>query len=749
MLGTSLVLLGLTVALVGNGIPQFQMSLLASSGSFFALAESGNTLYVASSNGGSVLLERSLDRGGAWVDSRVPYPVVAGGAPWDLSAVAADGSELLLTAASGFREAPTSGSSSQSECGRQSTILLASSPDKGQDWNTYAISTPGATVVWLLAAVEGSDMAVAWVQEPVGACGNVPGSVGVIASLNGGQSWPIQQNLTQGQGSLLSNAELQIVAEDQGILVAFEEEPRGTNSSQIALSLFPPGDPSGFGTPVFLNAPSSSWLLQGDPDSSAFLILPTYLVQLVGSTNNTFLALPFLPLQSDAAGSGELPSLVSLVPLGGSIVEVAATMPDGSGVDCWRVDVVNDTYAQTCHVPLADLTVPTADPYPIVALIDGGGYWVAIGSVGVPNCYDGCGSGLGTNQGSSQGDAPVAGQSGTSVCTQGCASSDGLAAYVFNENAPTTSDAIGILGGVVAGVGLAYLGATRRVQRRLGDAASASKKNVPEKPPVVGSPEAELRLAQRDYRRGLLVWLLAWIPLLLVAATPGSTGAGGFSWLVGLSLVGGVLGGLGSIPFHTSTRRRLQQLHQIRPLAIFREDPSAKGTAAERVGRAALADYASWVAGFLMVALFLSALGGLILRVDPSAGYSPFSNDLAPGAYVLLGSVVVVVLLRMALHASLSDAMALDRADVSDGPDVAVVSPRLVLRGRVGAALLVWNPFVGLLIGWTLQPAFPSAPSVLPWAFLPVTLLGMALLWGFYGGTSWSAERFTPAEAAG
>ncbi|MDE1882189.1 MAG: hypothetical protein KGI89_16765 [Euryarchaeota archaeon] len=80
--GTSLVLLGLTAGLAANGIPLYHVALLSQAGSFFALTATGNTLYVASSNGGSVLLERSHDRGLTWADSRVPYPVIAGGAPW-------------------------------------------------------------------------------------------------------------------------------------------------------------------------------------------------------------------------------------------------------------------------------------------------------------------------------------------------------------------------------------------------------------------------------------------------------------------------------------------------------------------------------------------------------------------------------------------------------------------------------------------------------------------------------------------
>ena len=88
----SLLLGGLSLAIVREATPTYRTSSLATSGSFFALADSGNTLYAASDNGGSILLEKSMDQGTDWSSTAVPYPAVAGGAPWDYAAVAADGS---------------------------------------------------------------------------------------------------------------------------------------------------------------------------------------------------------------------------------------------------------------------------------------------------------------------------------------------------------------------------------------------------------------------------------------------------------------------------------------------------------------------------------------------------------------------------------------------------------------------------------------------------------------------------------
>ncbi|HEY6237888.1 MAG TPA: hypothetical protein VIZ68_01720, partial [Thermoplasmata archaeon] len=100
-MAVALVLGGLTLAIMNDSTPGYHVTSLALSGSFFALAASGDTLYAASDNGGSVLLEESTDRGIDWTASPVPYSAVAGGAPWDYAAVAVDGTHVILTAATG------------------------------------------------------------------------------------------------------------------------------------------------------------------------------------------------------------------------------------------------------------------------------------------------------------------------------------------------------------------------------------------------------------------------------------------------------------------------------------------------------------------------------------------------------------------------------------------------------------------------------------------------------------------------
>ncbi|MDE1822590.1 MAG: hypothetical protein KGI98_17275 [Euryarchaeota archaeon] len=651
----------------------------------------------------------------------------------------------MLAAASGFREPPTISNPPQQSCGRQSTILLASSTDGGTTWSVDAFPTPGATVTNLQAAVQGNRMAVGWIEEPVGACSTTaPGNVSAVESTNAGGFWSVPQNLTPAGATLPANEELQMTQEQQGILLAFQEQLSSQNGSKIALWLFPPAS-GGFGSsPVLLNA-TESWILQGNSRAPAFLITPSYLIQLTGNSPSQILGLPFTELQSDA-GVGRLPGLVSLVPLSGSVVEIAATMPSGVGVDCWVVDVEADDITPSCHVPLAALALPAAEVYPIVSLVEGGGYWVAIGAVGVPTCYYGCPNGASWGGGAVGSRDLPAQDAGTSVCNQGCASSSGLAAYVFEESSQVGAEAAGFLAVLTVGIGLAWLGVTRRARRRLEAARppSGERGNASE---AAASKEPQRVL--NDYRRGLLVWLLAWAPLLILGLAPGTGAAGGFVWVSGLAMVGGILGGIGAMPFHAAVRRALQQSYQVRPERLFFEDPSTMGLAQERVRLAALAAYASWAAGFLVVSVFLLALEGSITRADVTSAYSPLANQLASGAYILLGAVLLVTLLRTVLHASLADSMALVRARMTLGSDEAPIPPSTILRGRIGAALLVWNPFVGLLVGWAMQPAFPSAPSMLPWAFLPVTLLGMAILWGLYGATSWSPEPVAELSAKG
>jgi hypothetical protein len=94
VLAIFLILGGLSLAILAGASPPYEANALVRSGSFFALASSGDTLYAASDNGGSILLEESSDRGVHWTPNAVPYSAVAGGSPWNHAAVAVDGNDM-------------------------------------------------------------------------------------------------------------------------------------------------------------------------------------------------------------------------------------------------------------------------------------------------------------------------------------------------------------------------------------------------------------------------------------------------------------------------------------------------------------------------------------------------------------------------------------------------------------------------------------------------------------------------------
>ncbi|MDE1821706.1 MAG: hypothetical protein KGJ23_14590 [Euryarchaeota archaeon] len=745
-IGFALVLLGLSVAIVANANPEYQFTMLAPSGSFFALAEANNQLFAASSNGGSVILEKSADRGLTWSPSAVPYHAVAGGASWDLAVVAADGNHMLLTAASGLTTPPGTGGGSPGGCNQDSTILVATSQDEGSSWNARVVSTPGEVVTSLQASVEAREEAVAWIQQPVGPCGGAPGEVSAITSGNYGASWTKEQNLTNGTATLPSSEEsLEMAPESQGIVMAFLETPNGLSSPELALWMHFPGS-SGFGSgPLSLITPPASWTLQGDPDTPAVLITPISLTLLTGDPNN-FTSLPFYQLQQDGGGLSQLPEIVSLVPLDGTTVEIAATMPKGTGVDCWDLNTLTFAISQACHVPLGSLLVPASEQFPIVSLLDGGGYWIAIGASGNPNCLDVCPQSTQNQGGTPTGggttpSAPMSGAAavGTSICIEGCTSTQGLAAYAFTENAEISPALVSALSALIVIVGLAWIGTARRARRRI-DAAKPQSPGHASTSANGGGLEPKRILSA--YRRGLQVWALVWLPLALLSFVPSSGGA--FGWGPWIAILGGTAGALLSMPYHAMVRRNLQGVYGVEPERFFTEDPETAGEAQDKVRLAALFAYASWFAGLAVVVLFLVAATGGFSRTDATVlgGMGPGSL-LGGGAWALLVAVFGAVGLRLLYHIELSDAVALVRAEMTTGSEDAPLEAGVLLRNRVGSALLVCNPFVGLLVGWSLQPALPGAATWLPWAFLPTTLLGIAILLGLLGRSSWTVEPVT------
>lgn len=711
------------------------MTMLASSGSFFALTEAGTTLFAASSNGGSILLEKSTDRGLSWSPSLVPLYAVSGGAPWDLAVVAADGSDLVLTAASGLSY-PGGGTGyypgGPTGCNQNSTLLLASSHDGGLTWSSRAVYLSGEVITSLQAGIEGTQAAVAWIHQPVGACGATQGEVSAVSSTDAAASWTVWQNLTLGSASLVSDESLQMAPEGSGIVIAFLEQPSGASTASLGLWLDAQGSGSGFSTsPMLLPAPSS-WTLQGDPDTPALLVTPTYLIPIQGTSLGSLTAIPFFQLQQDGGGTGQLPSLLSVVPLSSTRFEIAATLPQGDGVDCWQLGLVTDQVTQTCHVPLGSLLVPSSEQFPIVALLDGGGYWIAVGAAGTPTCYDVCP--VGAQASTAGGGAAV----GTSVCVEGCAAQQGLAAYAFNEGSTLSSSLVSAFSGLIVVAGLGWMVAARRARRRL---ASSDPPTAPEASNAPTSGTEPYRVLG-TYRRGMLIWALAWIPLAIVLLVPNSSGDFGIApWL---AVLGGILGGIIVLPFHAQVRRTLQRVYGVHPERLFQEDPQTDVLTQDHVRWAAFFAYLSWIAGFLLVVLLLFSLSGAMDRTSASAYGGPGSSaQLGAGAFLLLASVLSVVLFRAIYHWQLSEAVLRVRAQMTTGSAETPVDPGLVVRTRVGTGLLVWNPFVGLLMGWAIQPVLPAAPNVLTLAFVPVTLLGILLLYGMFGKTTWTLEPVT------
>jgi hypothetical protein len=462
LIGLALVLSGVALAVLGAERAPYSTTALSPSGSFFALASSDSTLYAASDSGGSILLEESRDQGVDWTANPVPYSAVAGGAPWAYSAVAVDGGHVLLaaaTAGSGPVPAPYGGTNTTNyppgpgvyalaggayspSCGTNSTLLVATSADGGRNWNTTTLANAGVDVTSLVGSVVGVTAAVAWMGT-VPTCGASTTVVGALTSHDAGAHWSGLTSLVSAQGALPAGNGVEMAPEYDGLLLAFAESFTNGSGTDLALWQLPANQTSGGFSPVVELPAPTSWSLQGSPTTPAYLLTPTYLIPL---TRAPYTALPFDQLQQDAPAVGRLPAVVSLLSTGPTSLEIAATTADDLGVDCWQFDLITDSIAQSCHVPLVvPLFAPTA-PLPIVALIDGGGWWVGIGASGAntwPACYGGCPPmGAPSNAGAS----PPA-SVGTSICLSGCSSANGLVAYSYaagGETLPNDLNAAGL-----------------------------------------------------------------------------------------------------------------------------------------------------------------------------------------------------------------------------------------------------------------------------------------------------------------
>jgi hypothetical protein len=706
---------GISLAIVNGSVPAAQFSLLAASGSFFALAESGSTLYAASSNGGSVLLEKSTDQGTSWLASPVPYSAVAGGSPWTRSAVAVDGANLLLVASTGDGGADASyGGTTQGTCAANSTVLLASSPDDGLDWNTTTLVTPGLAVTSLQAGVVGSAAAAAWIASTT-ACDSDGTIAQAVTSDDAGIAWsPVQPLAVHGE-VVPSGEEVEMSAASGGLVVAFGLAPgNGNSTNQLSLWSYDGAAGSGFARQAFLPAPTS-WTLQGSPDTPAYLLTPNYLIPV---TRSPYTALPFDQLQSDAPELGELPDVVSLVPLASGTLEIAATTPDDLGVDCWQFDTASLAVTQSCHVLLSSPILAWTPDLPIVALLDGGGWWVGIGASS-EGCEYGCapGGGVVTVPPASAPSASGSSSVGTSVCVYGCTSSNGLVAYSYDPAVFAAKATLTVAAGVMVGLGgfwlvavLALAARTRRTAGRSDDAGPGA----PSAPP----PDRR-RQARWAYAIGLGAWLLAWSPLAVIVLAP-SSGAGVPGPLLSALVLGGALGAIAAFPLEHWARGQLL-VRELPPVG----QPFEIAPPTQALRRARTAATASAAVGLAAVLLALIVL---------VAGSVP-GTALAPAAILLAVVVILFVALRAVYHHATTCAL-VEAAE----PEARYAGLDAAARARtlVGAALLPCNPLVGLLLGLAFAPESPSGAFTLAVAFLPVTLLGIAVTLGLFGPTAWA-----------
>jgi hypothetical protein len=740
--GIFLVFVGLLVALANGANPVYQSTILSPSGYFFALADDGSTLFAASENDGSVLLEQSTDQGLTWTSSPVPYSVVAGGAPWDLASVATDGSNILLAAASdGTPQYEYGGDVPTPGCGTNSSLLLAASSNEGLTWNTEILGLPQLAVSSLQVGILGSAAAVAWLALP-SLCPGGQEVAQAVTSGNAGASWGAIQNLSGNAGPSSTASQIEMASEGEtgspSLLIAYEQSPTsGSSSSHLVMW----DDPTSPGTAFlpYLSIPApTSWTLQGSSDTPAFLITPSYLIPITGVTASSLTALPFGELQVDGGGVGELPGVVSLIPTGTTSVEIAAAMADGSGVDCWDLDYAHGTVSQSCHVPLGSLVAPSGSEPPIVALLDGGGWWVAIGAGG-QTCWAGCGDldldpfGGGLVAGSHSTSGPASPAVATSECHFGCGAANGLTAYSYSPSSSLGSAAVSAFAGLLVIVGGALMGSSlvTRWKRRGSGSSVASSEPAP-------SPNEPTTVISA-YRRGLLLWALGWVALAALAFSASSSAS--FSDAPYLIVTVAVLATIGGFFFQSSARQALQRAHALRPEDYFtgRSLGASRGGGEERVRVASFYAYLSWGLGFVLVIYLLLVLsGGIGLTTQPVYGPAMAAPQLSEGAFFLVGLIGGVALLRSASHYEMAAALRAVRRDLGIAELPPAQARNAKRRDGLAAILLPWNPFTGLLVGLALQPVYPGAVLALAWVCLPITLLGLALVGGFLGRSAWT-----------
>jgi hypothetical protein len=256
--------------------------------------------------------------------------------------------------------------------------------------------------------------------------------------------------------------------------------------------------------------------------------------------------------------------------------------------------------------------------------------------------------------------------------------------------------------------------------------------------PVLTGHEKERRSIQRAYVVAVGIWFIVWTPLALVAFF-----AGADSLLAVLPFVivfGAATGASIGFLFHHRVRARLLATRGLTSEDFFRNDEGEPdGASADRVRTTLYLAYASWCAALATV-----LLTGIVLADRSANGRSVGITvvtgplPLGPDALLLVAVVLSFLALRILYHLGLAATTAAAPSDPADRPQDPGAR-RATWRTYLGAALLPCNPLVGAILGLALQPSLPGSPYLLAWAFLPLTLLGGALLAGCFGRTIWSA----------
>jgi uncharacterized membrane protein len=706
-IGFLLVLSGLVSALSG-GAQVYQITQINPQGEFAGLARGGNDIYLAEEVNNSFGLLKSTDHGLSWFLLPLLTPKVVSGVSWGYAALAADDSDVLFVSAT----------TNSCSIGLNTTILIEASQDGGSTW-THSVLELSIQIGSLGAAVSNGLAAIVWSAhaiDPYSCLESSQDLAQVIVSPDTGTTWSSVQDMTPINGSVLASADIALASSDAGIIAAVEQHESSSSLYQLVIYRYANSSSSGF---VELSQSQQlapvNWALLGTSSTPAFILTPTSLIP-IGATEGG--SIPFPQLQEyDVQELVQLPMVSALGPVGSNSVDVAVTMPQQGGIDCWRINLESEVVSHSCQVSFQGSLYPTGTSQAVVGLVDGGTWWAALFGTSYSPGYGG-------------------GIAATTTATGAYSSSAQTGkAYSFNGTS-ILSTILTILGAVLIASGLIVLFFIQR-------SARMRRKGSSEREDTSGLSDSERRLqittqkAKRDYRIALYCWLGVWSPLVLLAFFPTVSDMSALLWpaLVGGAAVGAVL----VFPFDVRMRRNLPSWQRPGLLDSFFSKGGVwtsfvgfEGAQSEdRVNRMRATSALlriSWALGFLA--------GVMMLVSIPIWATSSGTQVTTPSVLVCILAffLVAFVLVRVIYHLRLASATVL-----IDGENGGTAVPtKSSLRGILGAALLPWNPLVGALLGLMFQPELNVSPFLLAWAFLVVNMIGIAILLGAFGPTPWT-----------